>query len=64
MLHTAKELRSLAKVIENHTLQSPVLGPAMPIVRACVDHLNLLARLHELNAQPPEPDMHAPGYGD
>lgn len=64
MPHTTRELRALAKAIENLTLQSPVIGPAMPVVRTCVDHLMLLARLHELNAQPPEPDVHSPGYGD
>jgi hypothetical protein len=61
----ARELRDLAKAIENHTLQSHAVGPAMPIVRLCVDHLNLLARLHELNAAPPgQHTSNPPGYGD
>ena len=46
---TADGLRDLAKVIENQTLASPVLSTAMPVVRNCVDHLNLLARVYELN---------------
>jgi hypothetical protein len=63
-MNTANELRDLAKAIENHVLQSPVLSVAGPIVRVCVDHLNLLARLHELHAQPPDPKSTRPGYGD
>jgi hypothetical protein len=54
---TAKELRKLAQAIENHTLQAPCMSVAMPIVRHCVDHLCLLARLHELNAAPPRPQQ-------
>ena len=46
---TADGLRDLAKVIENQTLASPVLSVAMPIVRSCVDNLNALARVYELN---------------
>lgn len=60
----ARELRDLARMIERETLQSPVLAVAMPIVRTCVDHLNLLARLHELNAAPPAQTNNPPGYGD
>ena len=60
-MDTATELRALATAIENHTLQCPVFGVAMPIVRPCVDHLNLVARLHELDAAPPNT---RPGYGD
>lgn len=59
---TTTELRELAKQIESVTAQSPVLSVAMPIVRTCVDHLMLLARLHELNAAPPT--FPRPGYGD
>ena len=47
--NTADMLRDLAKVIENQTLASPVLSIALPVVRSCVDHLNLLARVYELN---------------
>ena len=57
MSATAERLRDLAKAIERACLESPVCGPALPIVRNCVDHLNLTARLYELNANPP-------GYGD
>jgi hypothetical protein len=46
---TATELRDLAKAIETVTLGSPVAGIALPVVRNCVDHLNCLARLYELN---------------
>lgn len=55
----SEELRHLAKALEMACLQSPACGPALPAVRCCVDHLNLLARLHELNAAP-----NPPGYGD
>ena len=59
-MQTADELRDLAMQIENVTLQSPAFTVAMTIVRNCVDHLNFLARMHELNDGMP----HAPGYGD
>jgi hypothetical protein len=58
-IKTAIELRDLAKMIEQACLASPCAGPAMSIVRSCVDHLNCLARLHELNGMPDPPT-----YGD
>jgi hypothetical protein len=61
---TATELRDLAKAIEHACLECPCTSVAKAIVRPCVDHLNLLARLHELNAAPPEPSYSRPGYGD
>lgn len=57
---TALELRDLATAIERACMDSPIASCAMPIVRNCVDHLHLLARLHEINAMQPNP----PGYGD
>jgi hypothetical protein len=56
---TATELRELAKAIEQVCLESPCVGPAMSIVRNCVDHLNCVARIHELSGMP-----NPPGYGD
>jgi hypothetical protein len=58
---TAQELRDLARLIEEGCLGSPVAGVALRIVRPCVDHLNCLARLHELHAMP---NGEARDYGD
>lgn len=57
MSTTWQELRDLAKAIETCTHESPCSSMAHPIVRNCVDHLLLLARLHELNAIPAEADQ-------
>jgi len=46
---TTQELRDLAQLIEEATLASPVASVALRVVRPCVDHLNCLARLHELD---------------
>lgn len=61
---TSSELRTLAKQIEQACLEAPCLSVAIDIVRPCVDHLNLLARLHELNAAPNHMHGPRPGYGD
>jgi hypothetical protein len=62
-MHT--QLRDLAKQIERACLECPCSTVAMPVVRPCVDHLLLLARLHELNATPPEiRTQRRPGFGE
>lgn len=53
------ELRQLAKKIETLCAMSPCYSVAMPIIQNCNDHLTLLARVHEFNANP-----NPPGYGD
>ncbi len=64
LLSAVDELRALARLIEQATLDAPCASVALPVVRPCVDHLLCMARLHELRSMtlptPPNP----PGYGN
>ena len=48
---TGDELRALADVIERAKVDSPIASVAYRIVNNCIDHLRLVARMHDANAE-------------
>jgi hypothetical protein len=50
MSMTGNELRDLARKIEVVLMEAPCMSVALPIVRHCTDHLQLLAAHHDRNA--------------